>query len=159
MSNENEVAQLLSFNNGKNVFHVGLQRNVLGEEMCAIPHSGEGWRENPVPTSHENIGHTTPTPAPVPRTMHQDEGARPIGDARGSGIAHPRHCTPAVAALNAFRKPRLVIINPPLTKSLPSGCLSIGMVSLVRQFENSPCVAQLHALTGASVWYHTLGFT
>ncbi len=87
--------------------------------MCAIPHSREGWRENPVSTSPENIGHATPAPAPVPRTMHQDEGASPIGDARGSGIAHPGHCTPAVAALNAFRKPRLVIINPLLTKRLP----------------------------------------
>jgi hypothetical protein len=75
MSNENEVAQLLSFNNGKDVFHMGLQRNVLGEEMRAIPQSGETWRENPVPASPENIGYTTPAPAPVPRTMHQDEGA------------------------------------------------------------------------------------
>ena len=70
--------------------------------------------------------------------MHQDEGARPIDDARGSGIAHPGHCTPAVAALNTFRKARLIIINPPLTKSLPSGCLSIGMVSLFHQSANSP---------------------
>jgi hypothetical protein len=87
MSNENEVAQLLSFNNGKDVFHMGLQRNVLGEEMRAIPQSGEAWRENPVPASPENIGYTTPAPAPVPRTMHQDEGAGLIGDARDSGIA------------------------------------------------------------------------
>jgi len=93
MSNENEVAQLLSFNNGKDVFHMGLQRNVLGEEMRAIPQSGEAWRENPVPASPENIGYTTPAPAPVPRTMHQDEGAGPIGGARDSGIAHPGHCT------------------------------------------------------------------
>jgi hypothetical protein len=40
MSNQNKVAQLLSFNNGKDVFHMDLQRNVLGEEMRAIPHSG-----------------------------------------------------------------------------------------------------------------------
>jgi hypothetical protein len=43
--------------------------------MCPIPHSGEGWRKNPVPGIRENIGDTTPAPAPVPRTMHQDKGA------------------------------------------------------------------------------------
>jgi hypothetical protein len=103
MSNENEVAQLLSFNNGKYVLHVGLQRNVLGEEMRAISHSGEGWRENPMPASYENIGHTTPAPAPVPRTMHQYEGAGRIGGPCDSATAHPGHCTPAIAALNAIR--------------------------------------------------------
>jgi hypothetical protein len=77
MPNENEVAQLLSFNNGKDVFHMGPERNVFGEEMCPIPHSGERWRKNPVPGIRENIGDTTPAPAPVPRTMHQDEGAEP----------------------------------------------------------------------------------
>ncbi len=89
---------------------MGLQRNVLGEEMRAIPQSGEGWRENPVPASPENIGYTTPAPAPVPRTMHQDEGAGLIGDARDSGIAHRGHA-PVVAALDAVRKPRLVIMQ------------------------------------------------
>ena len=54
---------------------MGLHRNVFGEEMCAIPHSGEAGRENPVPASPQNVGHTTPAPAPVPRAMHQDEGA------------------------------------------------------------------------------------
>jgi len=28
-----------------------------------------------VPGIRENIGDTTPAPAPVPRTMHQDKGA------------------------------------------------------------------------------------
>jgi hypothetical protein len=80
--------------------------------MCAIANSGEGWRKNPVAASHENIGHTTPAPASMPRTMHQEEGAGRVGDRRGSGIAHPGHCTPALAALNALRKPRLLIIKP-----------------------------------------------
>ena len=68
---------------------MGLQRNIFGEKMDAIPHSGEAGRENPVPMSDENVGHTTPAPATVPRAMHQDERAR--HSARGSGIAHPGH--------------------------------------------------------------------
>ena len=81
--------------------------------MRAIPHPGEAGRENPVPASRENIGDPTPAPAPVPRTMHQDEGAELIGDARDSGIAHRGH-TPAVAALDAVKKPRLVIMQSSL---------------------------------------------
>jgi hypothetical protein len=92
VANEDEVTQLLSFNNGEDIFHMGLQRNVLGEEMRAIPHSGEAWRENPVPASPENIGYTTPAPAPMPRTMHQDEGAGRVCGARSSGIADPGPC-------------------------------------------------------------------
>jgi hypothetical protein len=94
MTNENEIVQLLSIGNRKDVFHMGLQRNVLREEMCAVPYSGEAWRENPVPTSDESIGYTAPAPTSVPRTMHQDEGAvGRIGVARGSGIAHRGHGT------------------------------------------------------------------
>ncbi len=72
---------------------MGLQRNVLGEEMRAIPQSGEAWRENLVPASPENIGYTTPAPAAVPRTMHQHEGAALVADARDSGIARRGHGT------------------------------------------------------------------
>ena len=54
--------------------------------MRAIPQAGEAGGENPVPASPENIGYTTPAPATVPCTMHQDEGSGLIGDVRDSGI-------------------------------------------------------------------------
>ena len=92
MSHEYAVAQFLRFNHGKDVFHVGLQRNVLGEEMRAIPQSREAGRKNPVPASPESIGYSTPAPAPVPRTMHQDESAGLIGGAHTDGFAF---CAPA----------------------------------------------------------------
>ena len=39
VANENEPAQRLGFNKQKEVFHMGLQRNVLGEQVRAIPPS------------------------------------------------------------------------------------------------------------------------
>jgi hypothetical protein len=140
MSNQNEVAQLLSLNNGKNVFHVDLQRNVLGEEMRAIPDSGESGRKNPA--SDKNISDTMPAPASVPRPIHQDEGAGRIGGPRGSDIADPGHCTPPIAALNAFRKPRLVIIKPSLC-SVAAQAVSVPRLGSVCLASNPASYARL----------------
>ncbi len=94
MPNQNEVAQLLSLNQRKDVFHMSLQRYVLGEEMRTIPQSGEAGRENPVPASRENVRRTTPAPAPVSRAVHEDEGTASIGGGtRDAGMAHRGHGT------------------------------------------------------------------
>jgi hypothetical protein len=74
--------------------------------------------------------------------MHQDEGAGRIGVPRGSDIANPGHSTPPIAALNAFRKPRLIIIKPSLCSAaarqsllgdFPLRALPLAVLHLISQ--------------------------
>ena len=74
--------------------HVGRPRtfrmtmSAIGVEMRPLSKAGERWREDPVPSLHQEVGDTAPTPAAMPRAMDQNERfsfGRCIAFRRGAG--------------------------------------------------------------------------
>src|SRR5262245_59743002 len=60
--------------------------------MRPLSKARERWREDPVPSVHQEVGDTAPTPAAMPRAMDQNErfllGHCSLSKGRRSTLAH-----------------------------------------------------------------------
>src|SRR6516164_11731235 len=74
VSHQNRIADVLEFEDVRDVLDVGSKPDLSISQMCALAEPGERWCEHLVPSPTQDRRDFFPTPTPEPRGMNENKG-------------------------------------------------------------------------------------
>jgi hypothetical protein len=72
VADEDDIAQLFPNHEIGDIVYMGVEADLAAQKMGAVSQTRQCWREHTVCSSRQQTSHTSPTPAPLPRTVDQD---------------------------------------------------------------------------------------